>query len=78
MTGTTGYGFGWFVSDVECRRVVWHGGITMGFQSALWRSLTDRFTVIVLLNGSGDGRRMFDMVAQIVWLYLPDCPPVRR
>ncbi|TDR41172.1 CubicO group peptidase (beta-lactamase class C family) [Tahibacter aquaticus] len=45
-----GYGFGWFVQQVNGHRVVEHDGAWQGFTSMLARYLDDGLTVVVLTN----------------------------
>jgi CubicO group peptidase (beta-lactamase class C family) len=48
------YGMGWFVRDVEGRRVVWHTGLWEGRYSALYLKVpAERLTLILLANSDG-------------------------
>ncbi|HEX8692110.1 MAG TPA: serine hydrolase domain-containing protein [Longimicrobium sp.] len=48
------YGIGWFVQEVDGRRVVWHSGWWERAYSALYLKLPDeRLTLILLANGEG-------------------------
>jgi CubicO group peptidase (beta-lactamase class C family) len=48
------YGLGWFVQEVEGRRVVWHSGVWDGAYSALYLKVPDeRLTLILLANSDG-------------------------
>ena len=50
------YGLGWFVQEVEGRRVVWHSGVWDGAYSALYLKVPDeRLTLILLANSDGIG-----------------------
>ncbi len=51
--GTTGYGFGWSIADVNGHRVVEHGGISQGFSCTISRYVDDRLTVVILTNLQG-------------------------
>jgi CubicO group peptidase (beta-lactamase class C family) len=54
-SGTTlPYGLGWFVQDVQGRRVVWHTGLWEGRYSALYLKVpAERRTLILLANSDG-------------------------
>jgi CubicO group peptidase (beta-lactamase class C family) len=48
------YGLGWFVQDVDGRRVVWHSGLWEGAYSALYLKVpAERLTLILLANSDG-------------------------
>jgi CubicO group peptidase (beta-lactamase class C family) len=48
------YGLGWYVQEVDGRRVVWHSGLWEGAYSALYMKLPDeRLTFILLANSDG-------------------------
>jgi CubicO group peptidase (beta-lactamase class C family) len=48
------YGLGWFVQEVEGRRIVWHSGLWEGAYSALYLKVPDeRLTLILLANSDG-------------------------
>ena len=48
------YGLGWFVRDVQGRRVVWHTGLWEGRYSALYLKVpSERLTLILLANSDG-------------------------
>ena len=69
--GTTAtYGFGWFISQPQNRRQVWHSGGLPGFAAQFHRYLDDRVSVIILLNSDdADDDTILTGVAE---LYLPD------
>jgi len=48
-----GYGFGWFVEQLDGRRLIRHDGAWQGFETAINRYVDDRLTVVVLSNLSG-------------------------
>jgi CubicO group peptidase (beta-lactamase class C family) len=48
-----GYGFGWGMDDQRGHKVVAHGGYLYGFRSVIARYISDRITVIVLVNTTG-------------------------
>ncbi len=51
---TLPYGLGWFVQDVDGRRVVWHSGLWEGAYSALYLKVpAERLTLILLANSDG-------------------------
>lgn len=51
---TLPYGLGWFVQEVDGRRVVWHSGLWEGAYSALYLKVPDeRLTLILLANSDG-------------------------
>jgi CubicO group peptidase (beta-lactamase class C family) len=51
---TLPYGLGWYVQDVDGRRVVWHTGLWEGRYSALYLKVpAERLTLILLANSEG-------------------------
>ena len=55
---TTGYGFGWFVRNVNGVRAVSHGGNTAGFCASMMRFPNEKLTIVLMGNAhdvSGDG-----------------------
>ncbi|HSF24616.1 MAG TPA: serine hydrolase domain-containing protein [Blastocatellia bacterium] len=66
----TSYGFGWFVHQVNGRRVVYHGGSQSGFRADLERFVDDKLTVIVLTNS--DQAKPEGIARRIAAFYLPD------
>jgi hypothetical protein len=54
-TGTVlPYGIGWYVEEVDGRRMVWHTGLWEQAYSALYLKLPDeRLTLILLANSEG-------------------------
>jgi CubicO group peptidase (beta-lactamase class C family) len=73
---TTGYGFGWEVSQVNGHRLITHNGAMNGFLSSIQRYPDDHLTVIVALNQSdlAESGRIATGVAR---LYLPALRPPR-
>lgn len=54
---SSGYGYGWFVSDLRGHRAVEHGGGINGFSCYTLSLPDDRIYVALLTNGSIEGRR---------------------
>jgi CubicO group peptidase (beta-lactamase class C family) len=73
---TTGYGFGWEVSQINGHRLITHNGAMNGFLSSIQRYPDDHLTVIVALNQSdlAESGRIATGVAR---LYLPALRPPR-
>jgi len=71
---TTGYGFGWEVSEVNGHPLIAHNGAMNGYLSSLQRYADDHVTVIVTINQSdlAESRRIASGVARI---YLPALRP---
>jgi CubicO group peptidase (beta-lactamase class C family) len=44
------YGYGWFIDEIDGRRVISHGGTTAGYVCEMYRLPDQRITVIVLSN----------------------------
>lgn len=74
MTDENGasYGFGWFVGSVRGRKLLWHYGETIGFNTAILRLPEEQLTVIVLINRSE--ARPTEIAQHIVEIFLE--PPV--
>lgn len=53
-TGSSAYGFGWFIGTYRGMSDMWHGGNTIGFTSCVYRFPSRRFTVIALTNRNND------------------------
>ncbi len=53
----TGYGLGWYLSDVDGVRVAHHGGSTFGFESCVYWVLPRRLFVGVFRNFSDEAWR---------------------
>ena len=71
--GTTSpYGFGWELQSPPGRRLVHHSGGMPGFRAMFARYMTDRVTVIALMNLNDVDQRA--IVQGIAELYLPDAP----
>jgi len=47
------YGFGWFIANSACKRVVRHEGEWQGFTSFITRHIDDQTTVVLLTNLAG-------------------------
>jgi len=71
---TTGYGFGWEVSQVNSHPLITHNGAMNGFLSSLQIYPDDHVTVIVTLNQNdlAESRRIAGGIAR---LYLPALRP---
>lgn len=44
------YGFGWYVSEHDGQRMVWHTGESIGFHNAIVRFPDERLAIVVLTN----------------------------
>lgn len=61
-----GYGFGWFITQRNGRRVIHHDGEWQGFTTAITRHVDDGLTVVVLTNLAGaDPSAIAEHVADI-------------
>jgi D-alanyl-D-alanine carboxypeptidase len=71
---TTGYGFGWEVSQVNGHPLITHNGAMNGYLSSLQRYTDDHVTVIVTINQSdlAESRRIASGIART---YLPALRP---
>jgi CubicO group peptidase (beta-lactamase class C family) len=49
----TGYGYGWFITEVQDEMMVGHNGRLAGFNTVIWRHLNTRDTIIILSNRGG-------------------------
>jgi D-alanyl-D-alanine carboxypeptidase len=71
--GTTApYGFGWELQSPPGRRLVHHSGGMPGFRAMFARYMTDRVTIIALMNLDDVDREA--LVHGIAELHLPDTP----
>jgi CubicO group peptidase (beta-lactamase class C family) len=63
-----GYGFGWFITRVEDRRLLTHGGAITGFSANLYHFPDERLTIAVLANAKGrdDGAAPVDPLARSI------------
>ncbi len=63
---TDSYGFGWFLSELDGRRLVTHGGGITGFSANLYHFPDERVTVAVLANikARDDGAAPVDALAR--------------
>ena len=72
--GTThGYGFGWFVDEINGHRRVHHSGGVPGFVCEMERFPDDRLTVIIMANIGN--RDLEDMAVHVAAHYQPDLKP---
>jgi D-alanyl-D-alanine carboxypeptidase len=72
--GTTyGYGFGWFLDEVNGHRRVRHSGGVPGFVCEMEKFPDDRLTVIVMANIGN--RDLEDMAVHVAAHYKPDLRP---
>jgi CubicO group peptidase (beta-lactamase class C family)/uncharacterized protein YneR len=53
---TTGYGYGWFISNYEGHRIIEHGGGIMGFTTYTLLLPEDQAFVVLLTNSAVEGR----------------------
>lgn len=67
---SSGYGFGWFVSDLRGHRALEHGGGINGFTCYALSLPDDRLYVAVLTNGAIEGRRPEAQAVRIAELAL--------
>jgi D-alanyl-D-alanine carboxypeptidase len=67
------YGLGWFISEHKGHKIILHGGLKPGFETALIRFADEGLTVILLCNSSSAS--LFPMALAIADFYLPE---VRR
>lgn len=51
----TGYGFGWFLGELDGHKIISHPGSTSGFAAANLRFPDDGLTIVVLCNSGEDG-----------------------
>jgi CubicO group peptidase (beta-lactamase class C family) len=71
------YGFGWFPSETQGRRVIYHGGGWQGFTSFIGRYVDDKLTVVVFANLA---QANSDKIARdVAAIYNPElmAPPVK-
>jgi len=75
-----GYGFGWFVKkDVKPNgdsvKIVWHTGGINGFNSIIWRNLTDSSLIVILSNvGPFEAFPLAQKIQQILYGFTPAMP----
>jgi CubicO group peptidase (beta-lactamase class C family) len=75
--GTThGYGFGWFVDEINGHRRVHHSGGVPGFVCEMEMFPDDRLAVIVMANIGN--RDLEDMAVHVAAHYKPDLQPAER
>jgi CubicO group peptidase (beta-lactamase class C family) len=70
-----GYGFGWFVHEINGHRVIEHGGAWQGFTCGISRYVDDKLTVVVLTNLDSDHATPEGMVHVIAGLVEPKLLP---
>jgi len=70
---TNGYGFGWFLDEINGHRRVRHSGGVPGFVCEMERFPDDRLTVIVMANIGN--RDLEDMAIHVAAHYKPDIKP---
>lgn len=64
-TGSYAYGLGWFLSDLDGRRVVEHGGSAAGYESLLLLVPDDGIAFAALSNSSRGGAAIRDVREQL-------------
>ena len=64
------YGFGWFLSDENGKKVVSHDGAWQGFTMNITRHLDERLTVIVMTNLDSDHSHPEKIAEDVVNIYL--------
>jgi CubicO group peptidase (beta-lactamase class C family) len=74
---STGYGYGWFVSDFRGHRCIEHGGGINGFMTYALSLPDDGIYVAVLTNGVIAGRNPEAQAVRIAELLLGLVPPAR-
>jgi CubicO group peptidase (beta-lactamase class C family) len=71
-----GYGFGWFIHDVQGHRLIEHAGAWQGFTTNISRYVSDKLTVVALTNlEGGDPESISHHVAAI---YVPAVTPTEK
>jgi CubicO group peptidase (beta-lactamase class C family) len=70
---SSGYGFGWYMSDVRGHRLIEHSGSWQGFNTNISRYVNDRCTVVVLTNL--DGSHPSELAHHVAGLYIPELMP---
>jgi Beta-lactamase len=67
------YGFGWFKSDVNGHRLIWHDGVDFAFTTMFYRLVDDGLSIVVLINlGEDDAAAMPKRIADnVAAIYLP-------
>jgi CubicO group peptidase (beta-lactamase class C family) len=77
---STGYGFGWFVSDYAGHRFIEHGGGINGFTTYEMTLPEDRIYLAILTNSTIDGRgpepRAFKIATLVLGVPEPERKPV--
>jgi D-alanyl-D-alanine carboxypeptidase len=68
----TGNGLGWTVFNFRGRRIVGHGGNTIGFASQLSRFVDDGTTIILLCNMFRGDDAPFKLSLRLAGLFIPD------
>lgn len=75
---STGYGYGWFISDLAGHRTVEHGGGINGFTSYGLALPEDRIYIAILTNGAFEARNPEACAVKIAWLALGLTEPERK
>jgi CubicO group peptidase (beta-lactamase class C family) len=75
---STGYGYGWFISDLRGHRCIEHGGGINGFTSYAMALPEDKVFVAVLTNSAIEGRTPEPRALRIAELVLGLAPEERK
>lgn len=75
---STGYGYGWFISDFKGHRAVEHGGGIPGFTSYIMCFPEDGITIAILTNSAFPGRQPEPRAVRIANLLLGLSEPERQ
>jgi CubicO group peptidase (beta-lactamase class C family) len=62
--GTSSYGFGWNIEDVDGSKYLWHTGSAAGFRAFIGRRLAGRVTIIMLTNRGNSKRQDINAAIQ--------------
>jgi CubicO group peptidase (beta-lactamase class C family) len=71
-----GYGFGWFIGDVNGHHVFEHEGAWQGFNTNISRYVDDRLTIVILTNL--DGCHPDDLTHHVAGLLIPELMPQEK
>jgi len=71
-----GYGFGWFISNVNGHHVIEHGGSWQGFNTNISRYVDDKLTIVILTNL--DGAHPSDLTQHVAGLLIPGLMPAEK
>jgi CubicO group peptidase (beta-lactamase class C family) len=75
---SSGYGYGWFISDYQGHRVVEHGGGINGFTTYEMTLPEDRIFLAVLANSAVEGRDPEPRAVKIAGIVLGKPEPARK